>query len=234
MKPIVVLRHWPSEGPGYLAEFLDQLKLPWSLIAIDQGATIPPTLENIAALVFMGGPMSVNDSLPWIEQEINLIRQARKIGMPVLGHCLGGQLIAKALGGIVRRNSVREIGWLPVSKINHSASEDWLSGLPSSFNVFHWHGETFSLPQGANLILSSPACHHQGFVLDNILALQCHLEMTEELVNIWAVDNSEELAIPSATVQSATQMLINIEPRITELHDIARRIYTRWLRPLLK
>lgn len=234
MNPILIFRHWPSEGPGYLADFLDHYGIAWQLIAVDQGAAIPVTLNNIAALIFMGGPMSVSDNLPWIAQEINLIQQAHASGMPVLGHCLGGQLIAKALGGIVTRNPVREIGWLPVQKINHITTDDWLFGLPPTFNVFHWHGETFSIPEGADLILASQNCLHQGFVIGNILALQCHIEMTEELIRAWINDNPEELIPPSASVQSAPEMLIDLAPRITELHNIAQHIYTRWLRPLMK
>ncbi|CAK0777006.1 Glutamine amidotransferase [Gammaproteobacteria bacterium] len=233
MKPILIFRHWTSEGPGYLADFLNRHSLPWRLIAIDAGEPVPDTLADASALVFMGGPMSVNDALDWIAQEVALIQAAQAVGMPVLGHCLGGQLIAKAMGGVVTRNSMREIGWLPVIQADNTVALDWLSGLPSTFDAFHWHGETFSLPVEASLILSSRHCLHQGFVMGNTLALQCHVEMTEDLVQAWATDNSPEIATPSETVQSAVTMMANLSSRIEGLRYAADRLYKRWLRPLI-
>ncbi|MDH4233536.1 MAG: type 1 glutamine amidotransferase, partial [Gallionella sp.] len=107
MKPIAIFRHFPTEGPGYLAEFLDERKIPWQLIAIDAGDAVPQSVAAYAGLVFMGGPMSVNDDLPWIPKVEALIRDAVARDIPLLGHCLGGQLISKALGGVVSRNPVK-------------------------------------------------------------------------------------------------------------------------------
>jgi len=233
MKPILIFRHWASEGPGYLANVLDRNGLPWRLIAIDAGDPVPDTLEDASALVFMGGPMSVNDAFDWITREVRLIQVAQMAGMPVLGHCLGGQLIAKAMGGTVSHNPVREIGWLPVTQVDNTVAKDWCSGLPFIFDAFHWHGETFSLPAGATLVLSSDHCPHQGFVMGNTLALQFHVEMTEELVRIWATDNSPEIATPSETVQSAETMMVNLSSRIEGLQRTADRFYRRWLQPLV-
>ncbi len=232
MKPILIFRHWVTEGPGYLAEVLDRNGLPWRLVAIDEGEPVPATLEQASALVFMGGPMSVNDRLAWVEQELRLIRAAHESGMPVLGHCLGGQLIAKALGGGVTKNPVREIGWLPVSPVRNAVAAEWLRGLPPTFDVFHWHGETFSLPAQATLILKGETCAHQGFAIGNLLALQCHVEMTEDLVRTWTTGEPAELAQTTATVQSAATMTTALPERIEGLHAIADRLYGRWLQPL--
>ena len=109
MKPIAIFRHASQEGPGYLAEFLDEREIPWQLIAIDAGAAVPSGVDAFAGLVFMGGPMSVNDDLPWIPPVLALIRDAVAGDIPVLGHCLGGQLISRALGGTVSRNPVKEV-----------------------------------------------------------------------------------------------------------------------------
>ncbi|CAK0752840.1 Glutamine amidotransferase [Gammaproteobacteria bacterium] len=233
MKPILIFRHWPSEGPGYLADVLNRYDLPWRLIAVDEYDPIPDTPEDASALVFMGGPMSVNDDLEWIVQELDLIRAAQTLGIPVLGHCLGGQLIAKAMGGVVIRNPVREIGWLPVMQADNDVAADWFSGLPSIFEVFHWHGETFSLPAGATLVLSSRHCSHQGFVVGNTLALQCHVEMTEDLVRTWVSDNSPEIAEPTETIQAAATMMSQLPSRIEALQSAADLLYHRWLRPLV-
>jgi GMP synthase-like glutamine amidotransferase len=116
MKPIYIFRHQEYEGPGYLQQVLHQHQLPYQIFYIDQGETVPSNIEHCSALVFMGGPMSVNDELPWIAPELHLIRDAVAKHLPVLGHCLGGQLISKALGGKITANAVKEIGWLPVIK----------------------------------------------------------------------------------------------------------------------
>ena len=234
MKPIYIFRHVACEGPGYFAEVLGNYSIPYRLIRIDQGDVVPQDLAGIGGLVFMGGFMSVNDELPWIAPELELIQKATASGLPVLGHCLGGQLIAKALGGEIGANPVKEIGWLPVQKLGNSATGDWLGGLPASFETFHWHGETFSIPKGATQILKSEHCANQAFVTGNTLALQCHVEMTEDMVREWTDLYADELARPSETVQSAEQIRAHLEEKITRLQNAARALYARWLRPLLE
>lgn len=233
MEPLWVFRHVDCEGPGYLADVLDLHTIPWRLIAVDQGEPIPRSIEGCAGLVFMGGPMSVNDPLPWIEPELKLIRAAADVGMPVLGHCLGGQLISKALGGQVGPNAVREIGWHPVDQADSEAAARWLAGLPTRFQAFHWHGETFSLPPAAQPLLSNAHCPHQAFALDNILALQCHVEMTEELVREWVTRYAEELSAPTPSVQSPEQITTELPDRIGALQLHADILYRRWLQPLV-
>lgn len=229
MKRILVFRHVANEGPGYLARFLDRHKLPYAPVNIDAGDAVPTALAGISGLVFMGGPMSVNDPLPWIPPVLALIRQAVDAGIPVLGHCLGGQLMSKALGGVVTRNPVKEIGWLPVQRYDNDMARTWLSALPSSFEVFHWHGETFSLPPGATALLKSPACANQGFVLGNSLALQCHIEMLPAMVSEWAAVGADDIAQPSTTVQSLAQMNVDLDARCQRLHRIADTIYSHWI-----
>ena len=111
MLPVAIFRHAPTEGPGYFAIFLEQHGIPWRLIAIDEGEPVPATANGFSGLCFMGGPMSVNDPLPWIGEELALIRRAHEARVPVLGHCLGGQLMARALGGAVVLNRYKEIRW---------------------------------------------------------------------------------------------------------------------------
>lgn len=233
MKPVRIFRHIACEGPGYLAELLDRHGLPYEVVAIDHGAAVPAAVDGCSALVFMGGPMSVNDPLGWIPQELALIRAAVAQGLPVLGHCLGGQLISKALGGAVTRNPVKEIGWHPVERLEGGAAQGWLGELPRRFDVFHWHGETFSLPPGATLLLRSDHCAHQGFALGPTLALQCHIEMTGPLVREWAARYQEEIAAPSPTVQSAAQMTAGLKERLAALRRVADPLYGHWLAPLV-
>jgi GMP synthase-like glutamine amidotransferase len=233
MKPLYLFRHIECEGPGYLAEVLSRHDIPLELFAIDRNAPLPADTRGCSGLVFMGGPMSVNDPLPWIAKELDLIREGAGRQLPILGHCLGGQLISKALGGEITANPVREIGWHPVRKARTQGAADWLAGIPEEPVLFHWHGETFSIPAGAEIILENDWCAHQAFAMDNTLALQCHVEMTVPMVSEWASLYADELREPSASLQSAAQMTTDLETRVSDMQLVADRLYQRWLQPLL-
>ena len=230
MQEILIFRHAPHEGPGYLAEYLDRHHLPWRLVRIDQNDPIPSSIDGVSGLVFMGGPMSVNDPLPWIPRVTKLIQQAADV--PVLGHCLGGQLISKALGGAITKNPVKEIGWLPVSRVDSPEAKPWLDELPTTFEVFHWHGETFSIPPGATRILASSDCANQAFVIGKTLAFQCHIEMTGEMVREWARLGADDLAPRCVTVQNPQVMTAELDRRVERLQGIADKFYDRWIQGL--
>ena len=232
MKPVAIFRHLPIEGPGYFATFLDNNHIPWRLIKIDAGETLPTTIHDFSGLVFMGGPMSVNDDLPWIEQELSLIRQAVAADVPVLGHCLGGQLMAKALGGTVSISPAREMGWGEVTVPDNPVAREWFGDL-TTFNSFHWHGEAFSIPQGATRILSSPYCENQVFALGMHLGMQCHVEMTERLVIDWCSVGAEELAsLNESSVQSLEEIEKDLPVRVAALNAVAERLYRKWIEHL--
>lgn len=232
MKEVAIFRHYPTEGPGYFATFLKSRGIPWRLVKIDAGDLVPENAGEYAGLVFMGGPMSVNDALPWIPPVLGLIRQAVERKVPVLGHCLGGQLMAKALGGTVTRNPVKEIGWGEVTVADSEVARRWLGNL-ARFDSFHWHGETFSLPQGAACILSSGWCGNQAFILGKHLGMQCHVEMTEELVTSWCESGAGEIARNlGPSVQSVEAIQNNLPERLLELHRVADRLYERWVKGL--
>lgn len=233
MPPILVFRHIECEGPGFFGKLLDRLALPYRIIEIDNGATVPRHCDDAAALVFMGGSMSVNDPLPWIADELALIRQAIDRNLPVLGHCLGGQLISRALGGTVTRNPVKEIGWHEVRRVDGPLDAHWRGALPARFEAFHWHGETFSIPPGGQRILQSALCPNQGFVINHTLALQCHIEMTTDMVTEWADRYRDELVTAAPGVQSADALLLQLDDRIAALQSIAEAVYLRWLAPVL-
>lgn len=233
MKPVAIFRHSPIEGPGYLATFLDVHAIPWRLIRIDAGEMPPSDTGEFSGLVFMGGPMSVNDDLPWITPALALIRQAVADDIPVLGHCLGGQLIAKALGGVVNRSPVKEFGWGKVSVADNPVAREWFSDL-SEFESFHWHGETFTLPVAATRLLSGRYCENQAFSLGKHLAMQCHVEMTEEMVKAWCEAGTGETTSGLwPPVQSAEAMQMGLTNRISVLNEIARRLYTKWISGLV-
>ncbi len=234
MKPVAIFRHTATEGPGYFTEFLHERSIPWQLIRIDAGDAVPQDAGVYSGLVFMGGPMSVNDDLPWIAQALALIRNAVALDVPVLGHCLGGQMMAKALGGIVTRNPVKEIGWGETIVSDNVQAHAWFGGI-RSFEAFHWHGETFSLPQGAVHLLSSAHCINQAFVLGKHLALQCHVEMTAEMIRNWCAVGADEIAAASNSpaVQSAKTMQSQMVDKLPQLHSAARQLYQRWVAGLV-
>lgn len=230
MKPVAIFRHAQSEGPGYFATFLNEKSISWRLIRIDEGAAVPDDVNAFSGLVFMGGPMSVNDDLPWIPPALELIRKAVAAGVPVLGHCLGGQLMAKALGGTVGRNPVKEIGWGEVRVASNPVAEAWF-GEVRAFEAFHWHGETFSIPPDASIVLRNAHCANQGFALGKHLALQCHVEMTEDMVREWCKIGADEIesSIGSPAVETAQLMQWSLPERIKKLHANAAAIYSHWI-----
>jgi len=237
MKPVAIFRHAPTEGPGYFATYLDRHGVPWEVIRIDEGEPVPAGAARFSGLVFMGGPMSANDDLPWIAPALKLIRAAADRGVPVLGHCLGGQLMAKALGGEVTRNPVKEIGWGRVDVLQNDAATEWFGAQLKSFDSFHWHGETFSIPPRARRIASSPWCENQAFVLGPHLGMQCHVEMTPELIRTWCQDWGQEvesLARRTPSVQSPARMTESLEEKTRTLNTIADRLYDRWVAGLAR
>jgi GMP synthase-like glutamine amidotransferase len=233
MKPVAIFRHTPTEGPGYIADFLDEHSIPWRLIRIDTGEPVPQDAGAYAGLVFMGGPMSVNDDLPWIAPVLELIRAAARRDIPLLGHCLGGQLMARALGGAVTRNPVKEIGWGKVAVADNDTAHTWFD-TEHTFEAFHWHGETFSLPPGALHILSSAYCINQGFALGKHLGLQCHVEMTEDMIRSWCAAGAAEIASSATSpgVQSAALMQAQMADKLPRMRAVARHLYQRWINGL--
>jgi GMP synthase-like glutamine amidotransferase len=232
MKPVAIFRHTHTEGPGYFATFLDSKNISWQLIAIDQGQTVPASSSLFSGLVFMGGPMSVNDDLPWIPPVLNLIQHAVNNAVPVLGHCLGGQLMSKALGGVVTKNRTKEIGWGEVSVPDHPEAKEWFGNI-QNFLSFHWHGETFSIPKGATRILSSPYCDNQAFAMGKHLALQCHVEMTAELIKTWCDVGADEIAnSPGPAVQQPDEIQKDLMQRTKTLNQYADKLYEHWIKGL--
>lgn len=234
MKPIAIFRHSSGEGPGYFATFLDAHGIPWQLICIDAGVPPPPTIEGFSGLCFMGGPMSVNDDLPWLPPLFALIREAVASDVPVIGHCLGGQLISKALGGVVTKNPVKEIGWGEIDVADNSQARAWFGPDLTRFESFHWHGETFTIPPGGVRIMGNRNCENQGFVLGRNLGMQCHVEMTEQLIDSWCEAGAEEIfgSKTSPAVQSAEQMKSGMQEKIVAMRRVADRLYDRWVEGL--
>jgi GMP synthase-like glutamine amidotransferase len=233
MKPVAIFRTSRSEGPAYFATYLERRSIPLQLIALDEGAPVPSDPRQFSGLCFMGGPMSVNDELPWISLALELVREAVRKDIPVIGHCLGGQLMSKAFGGVVRANPYKEIGWGEVRVADNGVAREWLGDV-QAFETFQWHGETFSIPPGATRILQNGHCENQAFALGKHLGLQCHVEMTDDLVRLWVRGGAEEMraAAASPAVQAAAEMTRDLDERLERLHQVADLLYDKWTESL--
>ncbi len=188
---VLAFRHVPFEPLGRIADVLTGRGIEFEYVDLYAQPRRAVSIGDADALIFMGGPMSVNDDLPYIRQELDCIAQAIALGKPILGVCLGSQLIAKALGARVYRNRVKEIGWAPVYWTEAARQDPLFSDLDSPESIFHWHGETFDLPPGAELLAYSDACRHQAYhVGDNVYGLQFHLEATPETIAGWLLEDA--------------------------------------------
>lgn len=234
MKPVAIFQHTEVGAPGTVPAILDELQLPWRVIGIVDGEPVPADAGAFSGLVFMGGFMSANDPLPWIAQETALIRDAASTGIPVCGHCLGGQIVAAALGGSVRRNAQPEIGWNRVTVDDTPTAQEWFGQASGTrVPVFQWHADTFELPPGAERIATSAHCENQAFVMDGRhLAMQCHLEMTPQLVTLSVERNGPQLdralRARHRAVTSRAQTLADLPARTDAMKSILHRLYSRW------
>ena len=234
VKPVAIFRHSPTEGPGYFATYLEAHSIEWKLVRIDAGEAVPASAGEFSGLAFMGGPMSVNDDLPWIPGVLRLIRAAAERQLPVLGHCLGAQLMSKALGGTVGMSPQKEIGWGRVDVADNEQARAWF-GDTRGFLSFHWHGETFSIPPGGVCVASSPHCDHQAFVLDRHLGLQFHVEMTPEMIRNWCQSGEGEIERSvCATVQPVAEIESHLQARLAVLNGVAARLYAHWIKGLAR
>jgi GMP synthase-like glutamine amidotransferase len=235
MRPVAVFRFSPSEGPGRFAHWLEASGRPYRLIALDLGEPVPDDPAAYAGIGMMGGPMGANDPTPWREPLAVLLRRAVDARVPVIGHCLGGQVLSRALGGVVSRAPVTEIGWIDVDGTDHDASVEWFGGR-ERMNVFQWHYDAFTIPPGATRILRNAFNANQAYVLDDRhVGFQCHVEMDHELVTTWCDMAPGELpATSTPSRQSRGDILHDLDARLASLNAIADGIYVRWSRHLLR
>lgn len=233
MKPVAIFRFSPTEGAGHFDEWLGAQGIPQQLFALDCGEQVPAEPGDFAGIGMMGGPMSANDDLPWNAPLLGLVRDAVSAGVPVIGHCLGGQLLAKALGAQVVRTATPEIGWSDVDVID-AGSNPWF-GHRDRFRTFQWHYDIFGLPTGATRILTNAFNPEQGFALGKHLGFQCHIEMTHEMVESWCASGGDELP-PQSTgaIQSKADIYEDVDARLAALSRVADDVYAKWAQGLAR
>ncbi len=198
------LEHQAAEGPGKILDWASIHRHSVTRTAL-YANELPPALDAFDLLVVMGGGMNIyqHRDHPWLVTEKEFLRRAIDAGKPILGICLGAQLLADVLGGKVYQNPEKEIGWFPVDITDRSAP---LGAFPARMNVMHWHGDTFDLPPGARNVAASDGCPRQAFVFgDRVVGLQFHLEMGAVQVADLANVSIEEL-VPARFVQTPEQL----------------------------
>lgn len=200
-----VLQHAKFEGPAAIEDWAMRFGHSIARSRLYKRDTLPdPAAFDF--LVVMGGPMSVNDeeSCPWLKEEKTLVRKSIESGCPVLGVCLGAQMIASAMGGHVYRGPEKEIGWFPVRRVSTSGMG---ALFPETFTPLHWHGETFDLPAGAVRLAESEAVPNQAFQLGSAIGLQFHLEATPESVQQLVENAAHEIETGKPFQQSPHEIL---------------------------
>lgn len=228
MSKILVLQHHPGETLGMISEALQSAALAWQYVRSYAQQPVPSNLKGAEGLIVMGGPQGVyqQDRYPYLRDEIALIREAITEGKPVLGICLGSQLIAWALGARVTPGPTREMGWCPVRLAAEARDDRVFRGVPELFTACHWHGDIFDLPQGATHLASSEMTPRQAFRYgENVYAILFHVEITEPMLRDWVRGSAEELARDRI---DGDAILADAQRYVSAMAPIAETLFGRW------
>lgn len=239
---IYALYHSTGETVGLIGDVLKELKLPFKDVHLHDGEGLPRETSDLDGLIVMGGSMNVDDvvKFPFLMQEAQLIERVLADKKPVLGICLGAQLMAKALGERVFQNHKKEVGWHPVHMTPAAKNDPLFKSFPPSITVLQWHGDTFNVPRGGVHLARTPDCDAQAFRWgDNAYALQFHLEVTAPMVKNWCAADCEQSFIreagedPRLVAAETLQAQSQIEPLATMFFSsYFKMAYSRLLAPV--
>lgn len=231
MNPVAILQHETNQGPGYLLECLQSLDVPTVVFQSAQG-DLPRQARDYSGIVVLGSNASVNDGDNWIASELDLVRRAVAEDVPVLGHCFGAQMLARALDAQVVRNAWPNIGW---SRLAVTPAARHLFGGETHVELFNWHYDTFQIPRGATRTLFGMHCLNKGFMKGRHLGFQSHLEVTDESVRAWCEESRLEFDLAQGpAVQTEADILRCLPEHTAKLHQLARGVYRQWIGMLRK
>lgn len=231
MQPVAILQHQLPENAAYLTTWLERHRVDYVIFNAGADEEFPASIEPYAALAVMGGGMSANDALLSNRQAEILILQAMRLDRPVIGHCLGGQLMSRALGAAVIASPRPEIGWQPIDYENLAVAREWFGDDPAN-TVAHWHYESFGIPAGAVRVATSDACPNQAWAMGPHLAMQFHIEITETKMQSWVAEDDAKWAESRSlyeTVQDKISMLAGLPYHLAQHQTTADSIYKKWL-----
>lgn len=231
MKPIAIAQHHADDGANYFATFLERAGLPYQVFHPYLGEALPQDISRFAGYCILGGPMSANDNLDYLKTEMKLALDAMAAEIPVIGHCLGGQLMAKALGGTVQAAENPEIGWVDLQIAVEGAH--WFGGRTQA-RLLQWHGESFSIPRDGKRIMTGAYCANQAFQVGKHLGMQFHCEVDAGKVLTWLKNDRQELvnASHSPGVQDADELVATLDAEIAQSQRVADDIYGEWIKGL--
>jgi GMP synthase (glutamine-hydrolysing) len=220
---VLAFRHVPFEGLGLIEPALESRGVAFDYADLYRVGAELPDAAGYDGLIFLGGPMSANEPLPYLNSEMRVMERAIAAGIPVLGVCLGAQLIAKTLGAPVYRNATQEIGWFPIHLTEAAEADPVFAGLHPVETVFHWHSDTFDLPAGAELLARSERTERQAFRYGRMVyGLQFHLEVTARMIEDWCQQDEN--------CGDARELSALPDPRVNRnrLDQVSRLVFGQW------
>ncbi|HJH27043.1 MAG TPA: GMP synthase [Methanophagales archaeon] len=221
---VLIVQHVECEGPGYLEDFLHEKRIEYEIARMYEGEQLP---DNFDAMIVLGGPMNVyaEERYPYLKRLTTTIKNLATEGGYYLGFCLGGQLLAKALGAKVRKNHTREIGNFEIHLTEKGVEDPLFKGFKHTFPALEWHGDTFEIPKEAIKLAESELCSNQAFRFKNAYGLQFHLETTPRMLKEWTDVYADEL---NEEEIDAAVMLKETEEKADIYRELSNQLFTNF------
>lgn len=227
---ILFIKHIDIEGPGTLGDFFTGQGYVTKTIDLGAGDHLPDSLDGMEAVIILGGPMNVyeEDKYPFLKKEDIFIKEALARGIPLMGICLGSQLLAKAAGAAVGKSPQKEVGFFPIQLTQEGRRDPLFRGLNKELEIFQWHEDMFQIPAGAQWLAASSACPHQALkVGPNAYGLQFHIEITDRSIREWS-DGYWDRKDTAAMVKKR-EMLEDYQKKKEQFNRVADKIYNNFL-----